>query len=159
MVMKASTPITTTMTMAPANRGIGWSNGMAPQVSLPNMSIPRPCAGAGVGLGERTWPRRQRLIEDLPEQSVSDGAESERRRHDALLGELDIAFRRQLRSRGARLREPGGEVLRRLRHHLEMHVGESVAAQLAGQTAKGPRLVGREVELGPHAVHGVDHTA
>ena len=30
---------------------------------------------------------------------------------------------------------------------------------MGGKAAKGPRLVGAEVELRPHAVHGVDHAA
>src|SRR5271170_4340607 len=102
MVMKTSTPRITTTTMAPAANGIGWSKGMASQVSLPNMLVPPPYAQqrsgrrdrAGVGLGDRAGTGRQCLVEDLLEQSVGDRAESERRRHHALLGALDIAFRR-----------------------------------------------------------------
>ena len=93
IVIKASTPITTTMTKAPANRGIGWSKGMAPQVSLPNIYFPIPRTGAWIGLGDRPGPRRQRLIENLVKQSVRDSLERDRLRQDALFGKLDIARR------------------------------------------------------------------
>ena len=83
----------TTITKAPANRGIGWSKGMAPQVSLPNILVPLPHTGARIGLGDRPGTRRQRLIENLVEQSVRDSLERDRLRQDALLGELDIALR------------------------------------------------------------------
>src|ERR1700751_3995161 len=102
MAMKASTPRTTRMTKAPANNGIGWSKGMASQVSLPNMLIPPPHAQprrrrrdeAEVGLGDRAGTGRQRLVEDLLEQPIRHGLEGERLPNDALLRQLDIAFRR-----------------------------------------------------------------
>src|SRR5208337_3748693 len=167
MVTKATTPTITTMTNAPAAKGIGWSKGMASQVSLPNMLVPPPYAQprsgrrdrAGVGHGDRARSGGQRLIENLLEQPVRDHLERERRRHDALFGELDIAFRRQRRSPGAYLAEPGVKVLRRLRLDLEMHVGESDAAYLSRKAAKGSGLMGGEVELRSHPVHGVDHAA
>ena len=61
--------------------------------------VPLPHTGARIGLGD--WPGtwRQRLIENLLEQSVGDRAEGERRRHHALFGKLDIAFRREFISR------------------------------------------------------------
>ncbi len=92
MVMKAITPSITATTKAPANRGIGWSKGMAPQLSLPNISVPLPHAGARIGLGDRAGTWRQRLIENLVKQSVCDRLERERLLHDALLGKLDIAL-------------------------------------------------------------------
>src|ERR1700677_32722 len=142
MVMKASTPTITTMTMAPANNGMGWSKGMAPQVSLPNILFPHPRGGARICLGDRAGTRRQCLIQNLVEQSVGDRAEGERRRDHALFGKLDIAFRRELISRGARLAQPVVKLRRCLRHHLEMHAGESVAAYLCRQSAKGPGVIG-----------------
>src|SRR5271165_2512683 len=101
--MKTSTPTITTMTNAPAAKGIGWSKGMASQVSLPNMLVPPPHAKASsgrhdrarVGLGDWAWSGRQRLIENLLEQSIGDRLEGERLRNDALFGELDVALRRQ----------------------------------------------------------------
>src|ERR1700722_7851502 len=140
--MKASTPTITTMTMAPANNGIGWSKGTAPQVSLPNILVPLPHAGARIGLGNWPWTWRQRLIENLVEQSVGDRAEGGRRRHHALFGKLDIAFRREFISRAARLAQPVVKFRRRLRHDLEMHAGKPVAAYLSRKAAKGARLIG-----------------
>src|ERR1700722_5270240 len=167
MATKASTPRITTTTIAPANRGIGWSKGMASQVSFPNMLIPRPNANPRrsrrdrprVGLGDRAGTGRQRLVEDLLEQSVGDRAESVRLRYDALLGELDIAFRRKLWSVRTRFAEPVIKVLLRLRLDFKMHVGESVAAYLSRKAAKDARVSGGEIELRPHPIHGVDHAA
>src|SRR5271157_1889074 len=165
--MKASTPTITTMTNAPAAKGIGWSKGMASQVSLPNMLVPPPyaqprsgrCERTGVGFRDWAGSGRQRLVEDLLEQPIRHGLEGERLRNDALFGELDVALRGEHRSAGAHLAEPGVKVLRRLRLDLEMHVGESVAAYLSRKAVKDARLVRGEVELRPHAVHGVDHAA
>src|ERR1700722_11295084 len=159
IVMNASTPRTTTMTKAPANSGIGWSKGMAPQVSLPSILFPHSLQGAWIGLRDRPRTWRQCLIQDLAKQSVRDGLERERFRHDALFGELDVAFRRELISRGAGLTEPIIKFRRRFRHDLEMHAGKSVAAYLSCKAAKGPRVIGQEIELRRHAVHGVDHAA
>src|SRR5580658_780485 len=150
MATKASTPRITTTTMPPANKGIGWSRGIASQVSLPNMLIPRPDAHprtvrrdrAGVGLGDRAGAGRHSLVEDLLEQPVRHGLVGERLRNDALFGELHVALRGQPRSPGARLAEPGVKVLRRLCLDLEMHVGESVAAYLSRKAAKDARLIG-----------------
>src|ERR1700722_1596584 len=90
IVMKARTPRTTTMTMAPANNGMGWSKGIAPQVSLPNILFPHPRGSARIGLGDRAGTRRQRLIQNLVKQSVRHRLERDRLRKDALLGKLDI---------------------------------------------------------------------
>src|SRR3984957_16462351 len=128
------------MTKAPATKGIGWSKGTASQVSLPSILFPRPGGDAGIGLGDRAGTRRQPLIENLLEQSVGDRAEGEWGRHDALFGELDIAFRRELRSVSARLAEPGIEVLRRHGLDFKMHVGKSVAAYLSHKAAKAPHI-------------------
>src|SRR5271156_1220599 len=153
--MKATPPTSTRTTKAPAAKGIGWPRGRASQFSFPSMLIPPPNAQLrsgrhdrpGVGLGDRARAGRQRLIEDLLEQPVRNGLESERRRHDALLRQLDIALRRQRRSAAAHLAEPGVEVLRRLRLDLEMHVGESVAGYLSRKAAKDARIIGGEEEL------------
>src|SRR5580700_10631712 len=122
MATKATTPRMTTTTMAPANKGIGWSRGTASQVSLPNMLIPRPNAHArtgcrnhaGVGLGDRAGTGRHRLVEDLFEQTIRHGLVGERLRNDALFGELHVALRGQPRSPSAHLAEPGVKVLWRL---------------------------------------------
>src|SRR5271167_3201263 len=157
MVMKAITPSITATTKAPANNGIGWSKGMAPQLSSPNILVPLPHAGARIGLSDRPGTRRQRLIQNLVKQSVGDRAESERRRHHALFGKLAIAFRREFISGRARLAQPVVKFRRCLRLDFEMHVGESIAADLSCKAAKDARLIRGEVELRPHPVHGVDH--
>src|SRR5271163_2682893 len=95
MVMKASTPTITTMTMAPANNGMGWSKGMAPQVSLPNIFI-SPSARRRPDLSQRLARDPAAMSDqDLVEQSVGYRAEGEWRRHNALLGQFNIAFRRE----------------------------------------------------------------
>src|SRR6476469_8304592 len=99
--MNASTPMTITMTIAPANSGIGWSKGIAPQVSLPNILFPHPRGGARIGLGDRTGTRRQRLTQKLVKQSVCDRLEPERLRHDALRGKLNVPLWRELISGAA----------------------------------------------------------
>src|SRR5271166_5230151 len=109
--MKTSTPTITTMTNAPAAKGIGWSKGMASQVSLPNMLIPRPNAQprsgrrdeAWVVFGDRAGSGRQRLVEDLLEQPIRNRLVGERLGNDALLRQLDIALWRQLLPTSAHL--------------------------------------------------------
>src|SRR5208282_550132 len=105
-VTKATPPTITRTTKAPATKGIGWSRGMASQVSLPNMLVPPPNAELGRGrgdeagvisLGDRARSGRQRLIENLFEQPARNRWEGVRLRHDALLRQLDIALRRQRR--------------------------------------------------------------
>ena len=69
----------TTPTTAAANSGIGWSNGMAAQLSLPNMLVLRPRGYARVGPARlRAGPRRQFLRDDLLEQLGIGRAEGER---------------------------------------------------------------------------------
>src|SRR5882757_914649 len=159
MVMNASTPRITTTTIAPANNGMGWSKGIAPQVSLPNILISLPRAGARIGLRDRAGAWRQRLIQNLFEQPLLDRLERDRLRQDALLGKLNIALRGQVFSRPANLTEPVVKFRRRLRYDLEMHVGKPVAAYLSRKAAKGAGLVGCKMELRRHLVHSVDHAA
>src|ERR1700730_14793056 len=82
----------TTPTRAAANSGIGWSNGMAAQLSLPNMLMLRPRRYA------RLWPpglrarsRRQLLHDDLLEQIGLGRTESERSCVHAVLGQGSVA--------------------------------------------------------------------
>ncbi len=53
--------MSTSPTTPDAIIGIGWSKGIAAQLSLPNMSVRRPLGGARVGFVDRTRSRRQRL--------------------------------------------------------------------------------------------------
>ena len=65
-VTQARTPMITTPTKAAAISGIGWSNGMAAQLSLPNMLMLRPWGYARVGPARlRAGSGRQLLRDDL----------------------------------------------------------------------------------------------
>src|ERR1700759_1146760 len=58
-----STARITTSTMAPVTRGMGWSKGMADQLSLPSI------AGLRIGGFLRPRPRRNPLGRDVVEQT------------------------------------------------------------------------------------------
>src|SRR5580658_10310432 len=109
------------MTTTPVSSGIGWSNGMAAQVSSPNMLMPRRRPGSG----------RQLLRGDALEQAGFGGAEGERRRIRALPGQVRVAGGVEGRAGVARGGDPGGEAVGRHRLHLEMHGREAIAAVVA----------------------------
>src|SRR5271165_811865 len=113
-----------------ATRGMGWSTGMAAQLSLPNMLILRPLGCARTGLFDRPRAGRQRLRNDLLEQVGLDIAKGERPHVRALPGEIRIALRGQRRAAVACRIDPGGEAVGRHRLHAEVHVREPVAAVL-----------------------------
>src|SRR6202161_2286030 len=100
-------------TIAPANSGTGWSNGMAAQVSLPNMLLFRPRGNARIGPASlRARPRRQYLCGNLLEQFRRNRAIGERCYVHALPGEDGIA--RAIKGRtggGTRGVDPCGELL------------------------------------------------
>src|ERR1700751_4904780 len=61
-------------TNAPAASGIGWSKGMACQLSFPNISVLPTCqqrhrAGCGILRGRGSLSRRQPLVHDVLEES------------------------------------------------------------------------------------------
>src|ERR1700722_18960323 len=140
------------MTATPVMSGMGWSKGMAFQVSLPNTLFlrahddwafagwqllgqnggeqPRPYCPIGVGC----------YVLGLAQQR-SIGA---------------IVERCALGLGGTR---PGVELGRGDGTHLESHVGEPVAAEMSGNAVIHAGLIRLQVELGPHAVHGIDLTA
>src|SRR2546423_3336770 len=107
----------------------------------------------------RAQSRRQFLCDDLLEQFGSDCTECEWACIHALPGELSIARGIERWTRVARTLDPGGELLRRDRMHVEMHVRETIAAIMARKTAERTRHVGAQVQLHRHAVHRVDHAA
>src|ERR1700692_596540 len=103
----------TTPTEAAANNGIGWSNGMAAQLNLPNMLVLRRL-GCGVDRGElagsyamshceqgifaqvgqaglRAGSRRQLLRDDLLVELRLDRTEGERLCVHALLSQGGVA--------------------------------------------------------------------
>src|SRR5271163_4225093 len=101
-------------TIAPANSGIGWSNGTAAQVSLPNMSMLRPRGYARIGPpGLRARSRWQHLHGDLLEQFRRGRAIRERCDVHALLREISVARAIERRAGGAGGIDPGSELLRR----------------------------------------------
>src|SRR5579872_1426294 len=112
----------TTITRPPAASGIGWSNGMASQVSLPNMLFPRPRRDARIRpTFVRAWSRRKFLRCDLLEQRCLDRAECHRRRENALPGKFGIAVGIERRTAALSGLHPGGELIRWHRVHIEMH--------------------------------------
>src|SRR5882757_3456351 len=81
--------------------------------------------------GLRAGSRRQLLRDDLPEQRGVGCTEGERAGVHALPGEFGIARGIESRTRLARVLDPGVELLRRHRAHLEMHARETIAAIVA----------------------------
>src|SRR5712671_6868632 len=147
-------------TKAAAISGIGWSNGMAAQVSLPSMLVLRPRGYARVGSpGLWARSRRQFLCDDLLEQLGIGCTEGERTCVHARPGQGRVAPGIEGWTGVARALDPGGELLRRHRVHVEMHVRETIAAIVARKAAEGAWCIRAQVQLRPHAVHRVDHAA
>src|SRR5258708_29526268 len=134
-------------TKAAAISGIGWSNGMAAQLSLPNMLRLRPWGYARIRVaGLWAGPGREFLRDDLLEKLGIGRAESEGICVDALLGKSRIALGIEDRTRIARALDPGGELLRRHRLDVEMHFRETIAtvvARLARGRGRGGRASGQ----------------
>src|SRR5882757_6979995 len=145
---------------AAVTSGIGWLNGMASQVSLPNMLALRSWRYVQIGPpGLRARSRWQFLRDDLLEKSGIGRTECERRGLHALLGQDSVALGVEGGARVARGFDPGGELVRRQCEHFEMHVRKTIATIVARLTAERARRVRTQVQLRPHAVHRVDHTA
>src|SRR5580698_7317058 len=121
-------------TTAAVISGIGWSNGMASQLSLPNMLMLRPRGYARARpSGLRTKSRRYLLRDDLLEQPGIGHPEGERAGVHALLGQRGVARGIEGWAVIARRFDPGGEALRRHGLHVEMHSREPIAAVVARQ--------------------------
>src|ERR687887_139600 len=132
---------TTSTTTDPATSGIGWSHGIASQVSLPNISVPRPRMSPRA----RARTGRKLLGRDRIEQRRIDRSVSERAHRFALLRKRRVARAVECLPALAR----GGDPLRKRvpgygTHH-EIHVGEPAAAVLRGLAIKVAGLVGREM--------------
>src|SRR5580704_9720094 len=128
---------------------IGWSNGIADQLSLPSMSeclFYRPL--------RLDMPRSNRLEGVLGNRSVR--VLIARSRGPEQLGKR-IAIEDGALS--ARLGNPDCEILPGLCSHHEMHVGKSGAAELCRDTWIRSGFVGLQIELGSHAGHRIDLTA
>src|SRR5271169_866385 len=180
-VIQARTPMITTPTKAAATSGIGWSNGMAAQLSLPNILMLHPLGDvvdrdelggsyvmshckqgriARVGQkGLRARSGRQLLRDDLVEQFRLDRTEGERTYVHALLGQGSVASGIESWGGVARDTNPSGKPFRRHRLHIEMHVRETIATIMARKTEIRAWCVRAQVQLRHHAVHRVDHAA
>src|SRR5205823_3729982 len=118
-------------TTEPATSGIGWSHGMACQVSLPSISLLRP------GMNRRTAASSLRagswwefLRHDGIEEVRIDCLIGIRRYILALPGKRDVTFAIQ---HGSALPHAGNPLRKGfLRHgaHKEVHAGKSVSAEL-----------------------------
>src|SRR4051812_7216250 len=159
IVIQARTARITTPTTPPAARGIGWSQGTASQVSLPNrlpnmLVVLRTREDAvRAALGPR--PGRDLLRDDLLEEPGVDLAVGEGGDLRALPGELGVAPGIEDRAVLAGGVDPGGEVVLRDGPDLEVHVREPVAAHVGRDAVVAPGLVGLQVQLRGHPVHGV----
>src|SRR5579863_4219042 len=110
-----------TPTIAPAKSGMGWSNGMAAQVSLPSMLFPRSTVCARTDFVDWAGTRRERLCDDLLEEIGSDVAIGEGRHAQTLLREVRIALLGQRRASLARRIDPCRELLGRNCFDVEVH--------------------------------------
>src|SRR5215831_20558920 len=129
-VTRASTARTTMMTTRPVTNAIGWSKGIAAQVSLPSMSasclLDRPAPGHRVG--PRLAGARDGLVDNVLEEFVLNRPVGRRRHGFARLRQRGIGPLIEHRPGAAHLRDPSFEVRRRHRFGGEPHVGEAVAA-------------------------------
>src|SRR5215510_2760600 len=116
-------------TTEPATSGIGWLQGMASQVSLPNMSALQPWANSRARAFD-IWPRtgRKLLIHDGVEQARIDAAIGERPYVAGLLAEREVTRPIQCRSALARRGNPLRESVWGHSAHREVHVGKAAAA-------------------------------
>src|SRR5690242_20926132 len=145
---QASTPSSTRTTTEAAASGIGWSHGIAFQLSLPSMSAPSArTAHRLVGADRGPRPGRQLLHHHGVEQVRIDRAVGVGRDVPGLAGERRIAGARQGRAVLPRRSEPLREALGGHRLEDELHVGKAVAAELGRQAVERAGAVGLQVQL------------
>src|SRR5438552_4100810 len=132
-VIIASTPSTPRTAPPPATSAIGSSKGIAPQVSLPSISasrlLRRRTPGAG---GARFFRDRRGVLDDALEQRRIDGAIGLRRYGVARFRQRAVAGVVEWRALAAHFRDPAVEFACLHRFHLELHVGEPIAAEICG---------------------------
>src|SRR5262249_30610295 len=147
-------------TTEPATSGIGWLQGIASQVSLPNISALRPWRNRRTR-ASGAWARtgRKLLIRDSVEQVRIDATIGERPYGAALLAEREVTRPVQGQSALARGGNPLSKGVFRYGTHHEIHVGKAAAAVLRGLAIKLAGLVGCQVQLRDHSVHRGDHRA
>src|SRR5690242_15408375 len=113
-----------TPTNAAESSGMGWSNGIACQVSLPNTSLLH-CRGP--------VSRRQFLVQYGSEKTGLDASIGVGFYILRLTQQPPVRGVVQYGAVGTRPRGPVGEIGGRHGLHLEMHVGETIAAEVRGQ--------------------------
>src|SRR5580698_9019009 len=130
--MRANTVASTTPTVAHVHMTIGWSNGIADQLSLPSMS-----ERLFYGPLSLDVPGSDRLKGVLGNRSI--GILIARSR-----GPQQLGNRRAIEdgALSARLGNPGCEPLSRLCAHREVHIGKSGAAELCRDTRIRSHFVG-----------------
>src|SRR5436305_2112661 len=113
--------------------GIGWLNGIASQVSLPNICFSHRWLrrnGHPGRSGSRGNRRRQPVRHYGVEQAGRDRTVSDRLHIAARFLELRVAGGVERRSASARALRPHGELVGRQSLHLELHAWEAVAAEV-----------------------------
>src|SRR5271166_5755930 len=98
----------------------------------------------------RAGSGRQLQCDDLLEHPGFNRAEGEWTPFDALPREGDVACGVEGRAGVARGCYPAGELVRRLRLHVEMHVRETIAAEVARFAEEIARSVRAQVQLRRH---------
>src|SRR5690349_9377620 len=144
----------TMRTTAMLMRGSGSLNGIAAQVSFPNILTSCLKRRRTPGPADSRLSRARRcLVEDALEQLGLGRAIGCGRHGLARLCKLGVAGLVQDGSGAARLREPGVEIAGRHRLDDEPHIGKAVAAVVCGKAGKLARVVGEKVEMRNHAAH------
>ena len=143
---------------ADAPMTIGWSNGIALQLSLPRRFIVLPSATSN-RCGKSDRPADIAGIHDAVEQIGGDGAIGERRDRLARLGQIGISSRVEHRAVAARRRHPLRKLLGRHRIDGKVHVGKAVAAELRREPRIGAGMIRLQLKMRRHSRHGVDLAA
>src|SRR5689334_12200837 len=128
---QATTARTMMSTPAPAPSGIGWSHGIASQVSFPSISVLRFRFRTNLrraGFGGRARSRRDLLRHDRREQARLDRAVREWTDTLARLRERRVAGAIQRGAGAPCARDPGIEFVPWNGAQHEMHGGKAVAA-------------------------------
>src|SRR5580658_1682581 len=129
---------------------MGWSKGMAAQLNLPNnISMSHQWSGDLL----------RAAGDDRIEQAHGDLRVGRSALRPTRLCHLRESRRIEYAAFRLHLADPGLDILRRHRIHIEAHVGEALAAELCRQALIRPALVGLEVHVGRHPRHGVNLAA
>src|ERR1700738_3204656 len=131
----------TTPTVPQVPMTMGWSKGIADQLSLPNIS---ECL-----FGRPT--RRHLPLCDRVKRVIWHGTVSQLPTRSRGSGQLGKARALEYSTLFARLRDPGGKALAGLSAQSEPHIGESGSAELRGKTRVGTGLISLQIELSRHA--------